>query len=193
MAKPRLKISRTHTPWVTRAFGHDIVLPIGTVVTNRTACGPDDAYRFVRDHTTLAKQITGLIGSTLEHDLKHRGLNVPAEFCEPYEQDAPSKPVPVKNWLFVTPPTHVSDDRPEYLLMVLEEEGEDLPVLAAKARRKLAAHLSRELDFEVRPDELLVLAATRTPGPWCKLHLTMGDEVFVEVPVIRIPDEAATV
>ncbi len=192
MAKPRLKISRTHTPYACSAYGHSIALPVGTVVTNQTACGPDDAYRFVRDTAALARQITGLADSILAHDLKHYGLNVPAEFCEPYESASTVVPASVKtNWFMAVPPSYVVDGFPEYTCMVIAEPGNVMEEAAVKARKKLAFHLTRETSNEIHPAEILILACLRDLSHLASVHLTMGDEVFTEVVPIVISDEQA--
>jgi hypothetical protein len=72
-------------PYTTRYGGYEITVPIGSVVSNKTACGYDDTYRFWQNFHTVAKQLTGFERSILAHDLTHYGLNVPAEFCEPYK------------------------------------------------------------------------------------------------------------
>lgn len=72
------------------AFGYDLVIPAGSIVSNDTACGPDDNYRFwVGYHAEVKKQhgqasILGATPPLLLHDLSYRGINVPAEYCEPY-------------------------------------------------------------------------------------------------------------
>lgn len=67
-----------------RAFGYGLTVPVGAIVSNHTACGPDDNYRFWQDFHAQAKALTGFSKSGLSHDLTHYGLNIPAEFCEPY-------------------------------------------------------------------------------------------------------------
>jgi hypothetical protein len=81
-----IKRSKTNKEYKTRYDGYDIVLPAGTEVTNQTALGPDDNYRFVVNTSKLAKEVSGLSHSILEHDLKYRGLNVPEEYCDPYQE-----------------------------------------------------------------------------------------------------------
>lgn len=61
-----------------------ITIPAGSRVSNSTACGPDDNYRFWRDFKEIAEQVSGFKNSLLHHDLTYYGLNIPAEFCEPY-------------------------------------------------------------------------------------------------------------
>jgi hypothetical protein len=83
--KTRLKTSKTVAPFTTKAFGYEITVPQGWPVSNQTACGPDDQYRFAGNARRLAEMVTGLPDSILRHDLTHYGLNIPAEFCEPYK------------------------------------------------------------------------------------------------------------
>ena len=72
-------------PYQVNFGGYDITVPIGTQVTNSTACGNDDNYRFVANTEALADLVVGKGKDVLlRHDLKYRGLNVPEEFCEPY-------------------------------------------------------------------------------------------------------------
>lgn len=82
--KTDLKTARTLKPYTTRAFGWEITVPAGATVSNQTACGPDDRYRFWQDFRAEAARLTGFPDSMLRFDLEHYGLNVPAEFCEPY-------------------------------------------------------------------------------------------------------------
>lgn len=78
------------TAMVTRPYrvsykGWDIEVPVGAMVSNKTACGPDDGYRFWIGWSKQVRELTGFPNSTLAHDLTYYGLNVPAEFCSPYE------------------------------------------------------------------------------------------------------------
>jgi hypothetical protein len=66
--------------------GYDLIVPVGATVSNVTACGPDDSYRFWQDWREQAQKLTGFQESTLAHDLTFYGLNVPADHCEPYAQ-----------------------------------------------------------------------------------------------------------
>ena len=61
---------------------YDIVVPVGSKVSNMTALGNDDNYRFLTGVST--KQLVGFDAPILAHDLVHYGLNIPSEFCEPY-------------------------------------------------------------------------------------------------------------
>ena len=62
---------------------YHITVPAGSTVTNQTACGPDDNYRFLRGVST--KTLVGYDAGMLAHDLTYYGLNIPAEYCEPYK------------------------------------------------------------------------------------------------------------
>lgn len=85
--KNTFKTARTIKPYTARYKGWEITVPAGSIVSNKTACGPDDSYRFWSDWREAVKKLTGYDNSTLAHDLTYYGLNVPAEYCEPY--DAP--------------------------------------------------------------------------------------------------------
>lgn len=87
MGEVKPKESKTIKEYKVKAFGHDIVVPVGSIVRNITACAPDDNYRFWADFGDYAKDETGLINSLLGHDLAHRGLDIPAEYCEPYSKE----------------------------------------------------------------------------------------------------------
>ena len=67
--------------------GYDVVVPVGSKVSNHTACGNDDSYRFWTDFHKAAEEITGFKNSILLHDLTHYGLNIPAEYCKPYPEE----------------------------------------------------------------------------------------------------------
>jgi len=67
--------------------GWDIIVPIGSKVSNSTACGNDDEYRFWLDHKEYVEKLTGFKNSLLAHDLKYYGINVPAEYCESYSNE----------------------------------------------------------------------------------------------------------
>jgi len=66
-----------------RGYG-PIVVPTGSIVTNRTACGPDDNYRFWQDFEKIAEEVSGFKDSLLRHDLTYYGLTIPASYCEPW-------------------------------------------------------------------------------------------------------------
>jgi hypothetical protein len=80
----KVKTARTIKPYPATFGGYSFTVPAGSLVSNQTACGPDDAYRFWRDFHATAQQLTGFPDSILRHDLTHYGLNIPAEYCEPY-------------------------------------------------------------------------------------------------------------
>lgn len=80
-----VKRSKTHTEYKVKAFGYDLTIPAGSIVTNQTACGPDDSYHFWVDWKEQAEHLTGYKNSTLAFDLTHYGINIPAEYCEAYE------------------------------------------------------------------------------------------------------------
>lgn len=64
---------------------YQIVVPVGYTVSNRTALGYDDSYRFLISFKT--EDLVGYKAPMLAHDLTYYGLNIPAEYCEPYPQD----------------------------------------------------------------------------------------------------------
>jgi len=82
--KTKYKTARVTKEYIIKAFGYWITVPVGSIVTNKTACGPDDSYRYLSGTNALAKKVTGFKNSILAHDLEHRGLNIPADHCEPY-------------------------------------------------------------------------------------------------------------
>lgn len=79
------KTAKTTKPYTLRYSGWTLTVPAGSAVSNRTACGFDDSYRFWQDFAATAKQVTGCDRSILHHDLTYYGLNIPAEFCEHYQ------------------------------------------------------------------------------------------------------------
>lgn len=82
--KTTFKTAKTVKDYAVKYGGYDLTIPAGSSVSNRTACGNDDAYRFLEGTSKLAKDVTGFPSSILAHDLTHYGLNIPAEYCEPY-------------------------------------------------------------------------------------------------------------
>jgi hypothetical protein len=80
----RRKTAKTIKEFKTNYKGYDLVIPKGSTVTNNTALGPDDNVRFWAVDLEYIKEITGFPDSMLRHDLTFYGLNIPAEFCEPY-------------------------------------------------------------------------------------------------------------
>ncbi len=83
--KTTFKTARLIKPYATKFNGWNIIVPIGAIVSNKTACGYDDNYRFWTDFGNYANQLTGHKSSMLYHDLTHYGLNVPKEFCSEWE------------------------------------------------------------------------------------------------------------
>ena len=62
-------------------------VPAGSTVSNHTACGNDDSYRFWTDFHKVVEEKTGFKDSMLRHDLTYYGLSIPAEYCEPYPEE----------------------------------------------------------------------------------------------------------
>jgi hypothetical protein len=83
----KLKHAKTIKPYATAFKGWEITVPVGSTVSNQTAMGPDDSVRFWADWRHTAREITGYDRSILAHDLQHYGLNIPAEYCEPYKEN----------------------------------------------------------------------------------------------------------
>lgn len=88
---PSLKTAQTIKPYVVKNYrghgkypGHAFTVPTGSSVSNNTACGNDDNYRYWTDFKKIAEKTTGFKDSLLSHDLTYYGLNIPAEYCEPY-------------------------------------------------------------------------------------------------------------
>lgn len=79
-----IKIAKVTKPYAVKVAGFDFVVPIGATVSNQTACGPDDSYRFWQDWKKQAQQVTGFKNSICALDLEYYGVNVPAEHCEAY-------------------------------------------------------------------------------------------------------------
>ena len=77
----------TKKDYTTIAFGYKIHVPAGSPVTSITACGHDPAYHFLENVRRIAKRLTGFDDSILLHDLTYYGLNIPAEFCNPYPEN----------------------------------------------------------------------------------------------------------
>ncbi len=82
--KTSSKSAKTIRPYTVKFYGGGIfpttlTVPTGSIVSNQTAMGPDDSYRFWTDYTKTVPA-----NSMLAHDLKHYGVNVPAEYCEPW-------------------------------------------------------------------------------------------------------------
>jgi len=88
-SKHPLKFSATAKEYTTQYKGYTVTVPEGWPVSNNTACGPDDSYRFAMKTKELATQVTGLPDSILAHDLKYYGLNIPSEYCNPWREGQP--------------------------------------------------------------------------------------------------------
>ena len=82
--KTTLKTAVTTKPYEVKAYGYTIIVPEGSRVSNHTAMGNDDNYRFWQDWRKTAEKLTGFKNSILAHDLNYRGINVPADYCTPY-------------------------------------------------------------------------------------------------------------
>lgn len=80
----KYKTAKTIKEYSITYNGWDIVIPVGSIVDNSTACGNDDAYRFWINWRGYVKKLTGYPNSILAHDLTYYGINVPAEYCEEY-------------------------------------------------------------------------------------------------------------
>ena len=83
----KYKTAKVIKPYATKMDGYEIVIPIGATVSNSTACGMNDSCRFWIDWQEYARKLTGFPNSMLAHDLTYYGLNIPAEYCEPYPAD----------------------------------------------------------------------------------------------------------
>ena len=88
MNKTTFKTAKTIKEYTVNYGGYDMIIPAGSTVSNSTACGNDDNYRFLSnaDCSAIAEKVTGYKNSITLHDMLHYGLNVPAEFCEPYQK-----------------------------------------------------------------------------------------------------------
>ena len=81
-----MKTARTIKEYQIEYQGYSLIIPIGSVVTNQTACGVDDNYHFWQNWDKYVRELTGFKSSMLAHDLTYYGLNIPAEYCEPYPE-----------------------------------------------------------------------------------------------------------
>lgn len=81
-----IQTAKVVKPYSVKYKGWDLTVPAGATVSNHTAMGPDSNYRFWVGWKRQIAELTGYENSMLAHDLTHYGLNVPAEFCEPYKQ-----------------------------------------------------------------------------------------------------------
>ena len=78
-APPRHKTAKLVKDYEVTFKGWKLVVPTGTTVSNKTECGFNDNYRF-------ANRFDGLPDGAF-FDFDHYGINVPAEYCEPYEEN----------------------------------------------------------------------------------------------------------
>lgn len=85
--KTTYKSAKTIKEYSAEFGGYNIVVPVGSIVNNSTALGYDDNYRSWQDYQKVTKQLTGFDNNILDHDLYYYGLNIPAEYCEPYVQN----------------------------------------------------------------------------------------------------------
>ena len=83
----KYKRSVTIKEYRINAYGYDIIVPINSIVSNSTACGYDDNYYFWENWQKIVEEITGFKESGLKHDLTYYGLNIPSEFCKPYDEN----------------------------------------------------------------------------------------------------------
>jgi hypothetical protein len=81
---PITRLAKTIKPYHVFKFGHNIVVPAGSLVSNQTAMGPDDSYHFWFDYEAELEKMDKFVANVLRHELEFRGINVPAELCEPY-------------------------------------------------------------------------------------------------------------
>ena len=85
--KTTYKTARTIKPYEVECLGYKIIIPTGSIVSNSTACGYDDNYRFWADYREIAENLTGFKDSYLAHRLNYYGVNIPAEYCEEYKNE----------------------------------------------------------------------------------------------------------
>ena len=78
---------RTIKDYKTEFAGYSITIPAGSIVSNATACGRDNNYRYWVNFYDTAERLTGFKDSLLKHDLTYYGINVPAEYCEKYKDE----------------------------------------------------------------------------------------------------------
>lgn len=78
-----VKTATVLKPFTIDFSGHTLTVPVGAKVTNKTASGPDDSYRFWIGWEKSVKEQIGeeLIPLTLKYDLDYRGILVPEENC----------------------------------------------------------------------------------------------------------------
>lgn len=88
MKRGKPKRARVIRDYLVSFRSYDLIVKAGTLVTNHTACGCDDAYRFPVACRPIAETSGMKYTGALVHDLMHYGINVPAEFCGPWEGEA---------------------------------------------------------------------------------------------------------
>ena len=83
MKQTPYRTAKVIRPYSVKAFGYDIVIPVGSTVSNSTGTtyGNDDSYHFWEDFRTEVERLTGFENSTLVHDLTYHEIDVPAEYC----------------------------------------------------------------------------------------------------------------
>lgn len=85
--KTKYKTAKTIKEYSTVLKGKPVTVPVGSTVSNRTAAGCNDQYRFWIDFKEEAvKQSGGFENSILHHDLTYYGVNVPEDHCEPWKE-----------------------------------------------------------------------------------------------------------
>lgn len=63
-----------------RHYG-EIVVPKGTALTHKTACGIDEKYHFVSDLSWIKRDYPN-IDRVLLHDATYYGIDIPKEFVD---------------------------------------------------------------------------------------------------------------
>lgn len=81
-------IKEFKTTW----HGIELTVPKGAIVSNQTANDFDDNYRFWVDYPDHIDRNT-----LVAHDLMFYGLNVPPDYCEPYEKDPDDRSFDLNN------------------------------------------------------------------------------------------------
>ena len=87
MKTTTFKTVKTIKDYTLKYDGYTITVPAGSRVSNKTACGYDNNYRFWQDWREIAEKLTGFKNSLLSHNLTYYGINVPAEYCEAYPEN----------------------------------------------------------------------------------------------------------
>lgn len=172
----RIKYSTTKYPYEVEVNGYTIVIPAGSRVCNQTAAGFDDNYRFVTGTAAIARAITGLPTSMLEHDLRHRGINVPAGYCHPYQPDRPAPGTPEPGSVFlISSPVRVSENYP-HLATVAVRLGIDMHDASAVSAALAAARsvvVAGTHDDTLLAEEFCVSAALPKRAEvwiWCPIN-----------------------